>query len=550
MSLLSMMISIILWSLLPVAAIIGIKDINVWEFVFLMELVVALVSYAVVKTISIKHNVPIRSIRSYSKKQNIWAFSVGFTFALSQLCLFTSFFFLSSANSVIVYEIWPIFAMYLAPLLMGKGSTLKIRNRDMVFTVIALVGVLIVLYPEFNSELFTNNEQGSLYPYFILALPFFGSIFMALTSNLKTGFSASILDKKNPMLSMFLAQMMAKVYTIPLLGICAFLFSDGNSTYTLYGILAILFIGGVVQAIGGLLYSWSVILSKTGIVTSLWYSMPVITVFIFWVTGMSEVTEYAILGAIAIIGCNLLISVKADNSIAYVATLFTIICIGILCYLTDSFDMGEVYYDAISVPIVFFVVMGAFIMDRSISRDLLEEEWALSIINKLMAKEKKIAKENIDIIQSLCKIMKSNNSIKINDHYNNILIKGKESKALISSELDKLILSKLHSTSFGDVFITSILGLLILGVTFLFRPTGFIGDSFAIILSSSVVFMFFALVDFNNARKEFHIDIDDEGNKSISPDMVKDKRMDIIISTVIIAMVIVSFVLLLWFKYN
>ncbi len=549
MAILIMIISVILWSFYPVLAAFGVEHVNIWEFFFWMELSVAIASYLALKVISKKRNIPLRKLSSYSSKDNSYAFLVTSTFILSEFCLLTSFFYISKIGATVIFEVWPIFAMYIAPILVNKSWN-TIRRRDTVFTLMAILGIFIILYPEFNGELLQGMDTGYLHPYLILALPFIGGIFMAISSSLKAGFSASVSEVDKPIFSLFSAQFLTKIYGLPLLAVFALVFSSGESVYSLEVILAIIFLGVMVQGVGSLLFTWALLKSEKGNIAILWYAMPVFSAILFWLTGMSYITDYVVLGAIAIISCNLLISVKADNTVAYASTLFTIICTGIFCYFTKSFDMGEIYYEAVSVPIVFFVVMGAFIMDRSITRDLMEEEWGLSIINKIIHKAKKISKADNVVIQSVCEIMKHNNPVRINEYYNAVLENDKEGGKSITNELDKLVLSKLHSTSFGDIFITSLIGLLIIGVTVFFRPSGFIGDSFAIILTSSVVFMFFALVDFNNARKEFHINIDDKGNKSIAPNMVNDKKMDIIISAVIIAMVVLAFIFLLWFKYN
>ncbi len=541
-----MLISVIIWSFYPIIAAFGIEKINIWEFLLWSELITLISSYFCLAVIGKKTKQKPRKISEYSKKHNIKAMYTIATFIISQFCLLSSFFFISKAAATIAFESWPIFAIYLAPLMIKKAWD-NVRIRDYVYAVIALFGVFLVMYPEISGKILIGDGSGE-WGYMAILLPLIGGFFMAISSVLKASLSNEVSDNEKPIMSLFSVQILTKIYSLPILLICVLLFSDWNSVYDFQNIVALLLAGIVVQNIGSVLYTWSLLITKKASISVIWYFMPIFSAIWFWITGISEITDFIVVGAMTIISCNLLISIKADNTIAYVITLFSILFVGMYCYFVPGIELGDIYYEAISVPIVFFVVIGAFIMDRLITRDTLEEELGLNIINRVLYSKDVLSAKSHKLIMNVCEIMKNNNPVEINRLYSNSVDNNNDEE--ISTNLDKLVLSKLHSTNFGDLFVTSIVGLLIAGVTILYRPNNLIGDLFAIILTSSVAFMFFTLVDLNNERKDFHIEIDKKGNKKLSDIAVTDKKTDVIISVIVILILSVSFTGLLWVKYH
>jgi len=548
MAVIFMLISVLSWSLYPVIAAWGIETIALWDFIFLTQVFSVISAWIILKLMPSARAVPYKALFEYDRKDQRHLFYNVITFIASQICLLSSFTYISKVGATIAFESWPIFAMYLTPLLMKKGWD-KMPSKDFFFSLIALIGIAFILYPEKNNSFFVH-ENPDFFHYGMIVLPLIGGVFMALASSFKAGVAQNIQIKKHPVISLLSMQVSMGWFFIPITGAFSLLWPVATpSVYSVTNLLAVAFVGIVIYTLGSLFYTWALLKSHRSNITVLWYFMPIFSAIWFWVSGLSEITDLIIVGAILVISSNLLISTRADRKLAYTITLISLLVVGVGCYFFDGISMGDIYYEAISVPIVFFVVLVAFIMDRLIKRDSIEENIAIDLLHGITQNKALKLDVKRQMISCITKILRTNNTGAVHQQYQKLLKFDRKPIEALSPEIDRLILSKIQGTSFGDLFISALIAFLIAGVTIVFRPEGFVADSFAITLSCSVVFIFFNLVDLANARKEFHLNITADGQRSLDKNLTQENSADVILSMVLIALLLLSLIGLLWFKH-
>ncbi len=128
-----------------------------------------------------------------------------------------------------------------------------------------------------------------------------------------------------------------------------------------------------------MLYTMSMLRSSKGNILVLWCLKPVLAVLWLWLAGQAVITDRTILGAIFIVTASLMITIKTDKSLSYAASMVGILPCGVYVYFFSGLGMED-YYQAISVPLFFYAILVAFMMDRLIKSDELEEQLAIEMI--------------------------------------------------------------------------------------------------------------------------------------------------------------------------
>lgn len=547
MAVVLMMMSVLAWSIYPVIAAWGIEQIAIWEFIFFSQVFSIGSAWLLLQFTPGAGSVPYKRFFDYERKDKLRLLYNVLAFLGSQICLLGSFSYITKAGATIAFETWPIFAMYLTPVLMKKSWDV-IPARDYLFAVIALAGVVFILCPEVTNSFFVGENVTMLH-YGAVLLPVFGGFLMAAASAFKASVAQNIEVKGHPVISLLSMQVAMGWYFLPITGAFALFWPGQESTYTAENIFALAVVGIFILTMGALFYTWSLLRATRSNITVLWYFVPVFSAVWFWWTGTSAVTDYIIIGAILVISSNLLISTKADNKLAYMTTLVSLLAVGIFCYFTEGIAGLDDYYEAIGVPIVFFVILVAFTMDRLIRRDVTEENIAIGILHTVL-RSKNITKPHRHIVtESVTQMLRTNNVEEINALYKRMTAVKYKNLEEVAEDIDRLALSKIQNTNFGDLFVTALIGFMTVGVTILFRVGDFVADAFAIGMTGAVVFIFFNIVDLSNSRKSFHLEFAENGERMLAKDVTRDHSGDIILSSILIFMLLAAFTGLLWYKH-
>ncbi|TVQ84308.1 MAG: DMT family transporter [Micavibrio sp.] len=547
MAVILMMLSVLVWSVYPVIAAWGLEEISVPDFLFWSLTSSIVAAWIFLKISPSARRVKYKTFFQHDRKVQGMLLLYVVAFLGSQICLLGSFAFITEAGATIAYETWPIFAMYVTPLLMKKSWEV-IPRRDYIFAVIALIGVCFILYPELQSD-FLLREDVKFWHYGAILLPLLGGLCMAFATAFMGSAAHMAEVKGHPIVSLLSLRVALGWLFIPVTGIVALVWPSAPSTYTPENVLAMIFVGMFILTLGGMFYYWALLKATRTNINVLWYFVPLFSAVWFWWTGISEVTDYIIIGAILIISSNLLITTRADKKMAYMATLISLLVVGIYCYFTEGTRMEEDYYEAIGVPVVFFVILAAFTMDRLIRRDQKEESLGVRVMHNVIRNKKIPSKYKKLLIDAVINILRTKDTDVINAHYKKIMTVKYDYYEKIASDLDQLVLSKIHNTNFGDLFVTALVGIVTVGVTIAFREPEFVADAFSIGMTGAAVFLFFSIVDLSNMRRTFHLDFNEKGIRELSKDVRRSHDSDIILSSILIFLLLTAFTGLLWYKH-
>ena len=545
MPLFYMMVSVLTWSLFPLLSAWSIDKISVFDYIFWTYVVGLIGSYGWLRLMPGYKKMKLFTWRQLDGRIIAELF-IGccLTVVLSFACLLISFDHMSKASATVMYEIWPIIAMYITPLLIAKGWD-KISTKDLAFSFLAFLGAAFLIYPEASggaASFFTDLER-LRYAF----LPLLGGVFMAISSVMKLRVSHLLRNEEHPVASLLLVQVFVSVGVI-LVSIPFMAFwPDKQSVYTFDNIAAVLFIGLFISTLGTVTYTLAVLRSAKSNIVVLWYLMPIFSVIWLWLAGQSQITPYIVLGSVFIITSNLVITVRADRSLSYTAAVLMMLVCGVYAYFVEGLALDD-YYQAISVPIVFYTILVAFMMDRLIRSDKLEEARAIEVINYIDGCANELRESAGFYIDHVVAIVSTNNAATVNRHYRIVRNADEPALAGIYNQFDELTTSKLQGTSFAEMFILLLVGTLIVVTSMVFRPADIVGDSFSVVLSLTVMFIFFTVFDLQNQRRKFYLERESNGHRSISSKVIGNMAGEQAISAVLIVMIMAAFLCLLAFK--
>lgn len=541
MPFLYMMGSVLTWSLFPLLSAWSINQIAVFDYIF-WTYVVGLLGSAALLTLLPGFRT-IKRETFYQVDADIVGdvFLCAVTVVMSFVCLLTAFMQMSKAAATVMYEIWPIIAIYLAPILVAKKWQ-KVSPKELAFSVLAFVGVAFLIYadiPHNEAELFQNLKTvGHVF------MPLLGGIFMAISSVMKLRVSHMLRHEKYPLSSLLFVQVLVSLgvvlVTLPLM----LWWPDQKSVFTRENVAAMIGIGFFISTLGTAAYTIAVLRSPNTNIIVMWYLMPIFSVLWLWAAGQAPLTPNIVLGSVFIITANLVMTVKADHSLSYTAAILTMLGSGVYAYFVEGLSMND-YYQAVSVPIVFFTILVAFMMDRLIRSDKLEEMKAVAIINFIEAHAKQLKNSSEVYIAHVYGMVLNNKLRKVDAHYQALRNADEPILSAVYNDLDELVTSKVNGTSFAEFFLLSLIGGLTVVCSTVFRPTDIVGDLFSIVLSLTVTFIFFNVIDLQKERRHFDLERDKSGHRRLAQSATGNFLGEQILSALLIGVIMMAFVGLL-----
>jgi len=549
MAVMFMLIAIFLFSLWTPVITFCIQQINLWEFIFWTELIGFTISFCLLKTLTRNDKVKYKRLRDLGGREALVFSASGFLRILAMGCLFHSFLSLSVAGAISVYDFWPIMALFMSPALVTKDWS-KVGYKEIFLSLFAFGGMLMLLYPETRAQFFVE-EADPWKRWGVLLLPLAAGFSNALSGVIKDGLIRKMQLEDRPFLSIFVVDINYGFFCVIFAALAVFvghnMLEMPPSTYTMEGVSALLFFSLVIVVMGRLSFTLGLARAKMQNISVLWFILPILTLFWLWLFEMSPITGEIILGASMITVANLLITAKPDDRMSYPATIITLLLVSVYCYFFDGYNVDD-YYQAASVPLFFYSILIAFLMDRLIRRDRFEEDLVVEMIRYVETIGPRQKAQRKALIDKLTGIVKTSNVEKINAYYQDLRNGGHKCFRDITEKLDALVLSRTQGANFGELlvlFLVGMLGILMLSV---YRPHYFAGDCFAIVLAAAIAFMFFMVVDLMRMRSQFFLEMDDKGKFSMSREIMQVSLIDTVVSGVLVLVVILAMVGAMWLR--
>ncbi|MEE2567073.1 DMT family transporter [Hyphobacterium marinum] len=481
-----MLISVAAYASYPVVAVFAQGEINPLMFVGIAH-VTALIASAAVLFIWGKRDSRPYLAATLDGFKNRYAFASiafgGITNAISHASLFAAVYFAPAAVVTLLYETWPIAAMYLFYVWM-RHHYRPFLASDYVFSGVAFIGLAIVVYsgPQTSEVAVPSGEMLALG----IGLALLSSLTMATSSGAGI-WTTRFYEKHHPSLpASFMVQLGTKIFS-GLGPIIVALFLPRGTEFSGLGLGLAVGSGLFIVTIGASFYLVANTMARSTSINILYYLTPVLSLALLAAFGLDQIGPAIALGAILIIASNLLIYGRADPSYAYTASLLMLMLSATYVFYVPGLEMDS-FYDALAVPAAIFAILIAFMLDRVFQRANSQEQLVIDLLQKFEADSKGAQKQGYWVIR----IWAANSDAEVKQTLDEA--KSALPKSLVL-DLYALGLKKMSIFSFGERFIVIVVATMVVAIANIFRPNSMVAELMAPALSSAVVFLTSTIFD-------------------------------------------------------
>jgi drug/metabolite transporter (DMT)-like permease len=306
----SMSLCVIIWSLYPLVASLGLETIGGLEML-LIVLVISSISSLLISVVYLTKKGILRQAieiqNNLPSQAYVMAILAGVTGIFCHIFLFWALSLSHKGGVALLYDSWPIFALIATPFLMKKQWK-QVSFKEFLISLIALFGVaLIVLSDEkidinLNSLSLQEDFDFKIIGGYILA--FVGGYMVALVSVAQGAFAEYFKDLNNDFGATLISQIWSRTLSVILAIIVYIAFAEPHNDLTINW-LPILFIGIGVLVFGSALFSYSLLKANTPTINIMYYFVPVLAVFWLWLAGESTINLGIIIGGTIIFLSNI-----------------------------------------------------------------------------------------------------------------------------------------------------------------------------------------------------------------------------------------------------
>ena len=315
-----MFLSVLMFSLFPLAMALGSLYGAIW-FLLLALTVSAILSLVCYALFIMRRPQVHGAFKAYLKQASLEDYLF---MAFASLCAVLNYVFLvfamnlmSSAGAAVIYETWPIFSMFLAPLIIRKAWS-KARPIQYVLAGAALIGILVISLGEQNmslAEMFhpaeiakTMNEV-DLYRMLGSVLAFFGGVMLALFVNMRTEISNRMKqfhnDLSNDIDTTVAGELIVRCGSIPFV-LMALAFMPLEDRVMNEAVIAPAIGVALILYFGNMAFTMALLKTSSAAIHIMYYIVPALAVFWLALFGLAEINDTITAGIMIIIAANLL----------------------------------------------------------------------------------------------------------------------------------------------------------------------------------------------------------------------------------------------------
>ncbi len=315
--------SVFSWSLYPLLIVFGTEKIGAITFVLVCQALAGVSAlFMIPATLSGASRGPqIARLRGALGQLSLegWGvvMGVGLSSALCHVCFVYALGLTSKIGASIIYETWPILAMFMTASIINKEWD-SLRLFHYVTAFIALIGIGMItisdqakfleyiLYPK---DSFAGFDMMSVLGCIIA---FIGAIMMAMSTLLRARISLYIgrkiiPDSAHSMAPHIVSEAVSRLATIPVLLFFFGVFPEENS-FDAMNITAMVIMGVVLFNMGTAAHSKALIFARSPTINLWWFMMPVLAVLWLEMAGFSNITPLIAGGMMLILGANILLA--------------------------------------------------------------------------------------------------------------------------------------------------------------------------------------------------------------------------------------------------
>lgn len=560
-----MILSVLLFSLYPLLAVVGLRLADPILFIFMTNAGCAAFSFLGGWWLLRRRGGGKKLRAAFRLDRRTWTyvFATGTASAVNHACLMYAFLKIPPVSAAIIYETWPIMAAWLTPLLVVRGWQ-QVRGADYLFGWLAIIGIALIALVASRDALahFSLQSLAALDPERLsgYGLAVIASIGVAISTTLRRNVTRHLREKfgDDLLLATYLSSGLTRLAALlPLSALLLALFGHTGMTLAALAVPLAVVTGIAVHLMGSVTYVLSIQKSPNPAIPVPDFIAPILEVtWLCLFFGTAGLTDIVILGGLFVITANLLVTVRAEDGFAYTASILTLLLGGTYCYFSGGALLDD-YYQAVSVPALFYAILIAFAWDRALERTKREEALALEIAHGVEWLRRDFKGDGAllrRLVADIRAVLATTDGAAIGRIYRSLLktrerLGAQETAVRLFQNLDTLILSKTKVILLSDIVLLCLIG----GVTFFgilgFRPPGLWPDMMAFIMAGAIVFIFFVIFDQMNERNRIPLAATEESLGTLNNDLFQSRSEFKTVTILLIMIMLAVFYGLFRYKY-
>lgn len=309
--LISMSLAVLIWSLYPLAATIGLKSMTSLELILIVYFfsgfgALILAFFYLWKKNLLKATIQIQ--KTISLRAYVTIIISGIAGVLCHGFFIIALTLANKGGVSLLYESWPVIAVVATPFLMKK-TWKEVSLKEFLISMIALIGVAIIILSDKDINIFSSDPKSltDSMDYTALGgyiLAFSGGYMCAVLVVTKGVFAEHFKDLNDDVGTTLVSEVFSRIVSMILMSIIfIFLAQDLNIENIHWG--ASFFIGFIVFVVGGALYTYGLLKSDRPTVHIIYYFVPVLAVIWLWLVGVTEINAGLFIGGAIVLFANI-----------------------------------------------------------------------------------------------------------------------------------------------------------------------------------------------------------------------------------------------------
>lgn len=253
----------------------------------------------------------------------------GISVYLGGLCFLFALSLMSKAGAAIIMEMWPILAIFIAPVLMTEKKWKSMGLLNAVLILLSLTGLLMITASESGMTfsrflqnpffMFVNQDA---YAYIGIVVAFLAAFCFAFSGVSRSHFANKLppdfrhrhFGKTETITESLYTYLLTYILGFPL-ALVLLLFLEPEAGASIASILPVAFNGFVLVATSSL-YSYAVLKADNANINLIWYFAPLLAAIWLSLFGLSRITEMLVIGGGLIVIANIVLILSSRKTAA------------------------------------------------------------------------------------------------------------------------------------------------------------------------------------------------------------------------------------------
>lgn len=307
----SMSLAVLIWSLYPLAAAVGLETMGSLEMILIVYFFSGFGALLLGGHYLWKSNLLKQALETHKiltpKAYGVIILS-GIAGVLCHGFFIISLTMANKGGVSLLYESWPVIAVVATPFLMRKQWK-EVSLQEFIISLIALAGVALIILSDEQISFGENKDISSEDSFDMVSLggyilAFAGGYMCAILVVTKGVFAEYFTDLEDTAAAVMISEIYSRLISMFLM-LIVFLFVGNTFEFSTIHWGATFYIGFIVFVVGGALYTFSLMETDRPTIHILYYFVPVLAVLWLWIAGEATINKWLFIGGGIITACNI-----------------------------------------------------------------------------------------------------------------------------------------------------------------------------------------------------------------------------------------------------